>query len=441
VADSSMRLVRLRSSGKVSRLMNSLQDSHQLKGIVPRNVTVVRGPNFSGRTDFLRAFAAAAAGHSGNNNNGLGAYVPAEVYNSLSGLAVTVKEEIELHAQSVACLASAQHLFSELGIDHLYGRSPFTLSGGEQALLAVTSALALQPRHLAVDCALEQLDTDFRTATLNYIESARHADATILIADNRLAEYRMASSAWLAVDMSPAPERGAGSLTFPSGMATSIPKPVKITLDGLSFKYPGGADVLRNVSTDLEPGNIYLLSGKNGTGKSTLAKLLCGVLRPTKGKIVFDNRETEPWKAPGQTVAYHFQNPDLQLFAMSVDEELQLGLQATKTAAQPGILTKDSLLALFALRGLLEEHPLDLPFVLRKRVAMAATLAMHCSWVILDEPTLGQDQASIRTIAEVINLLAGNGLGVVIINHSDEFRSLLAKPKTLRLSGAGGLVQ
>jgi energy-coupling factor transport system ATP-binding protein len=400
---------------------HSQQQVNLLEAVTPGTVMVIHGPNFSGRTDLLRAFA------GNNSGNGVDAYIPAEVYNALSGLAGTVKEEMELQAQSAEHLAKAFQLFSTLGLEGLYGRNPFTLSGGEQALLAVTTALILQPRHLSIDCALEQLDTDFRAATLHSIETARCAAAAILIADNRLTEYPAVSSAWLAADMPAASGNGSGSLSLPPTLEPAISNPVKIALDGLAFKYPGGADVLRDVSVRLEPGTVYLLGGKNGSGKSTLAKLLCGVLRPTRGKIVFDNKEASPWKAPGQTVAYHFQNPDLQLFATSVDEELNL-------AAQSGLLAKDSLLSLFGLHDLMKEHPLDLPFVIRKRVAMAATLAMPCSWVILDEPTLGQDQASIRTIAEVINLLARNGLGVVIINHSEEFKSLLANPKALRLS-------
>jgi energy-coupling factor transporter ATP-binding protein EcfA2 len=434
VAVSCLCVVRIRSPGEVSELMNySLEYTSVLDAIVPGTVVVVRGPNFSGRTDLLRAFTAEPV-NSGNSRSGVDAYVSAEIYNSLSGLASTVKEEIGLHAQSAECLTSARQLFSDLGLNHLYGRNPFTLSGGEQALLAVTATLVLQPRHLSIDCALEQLDADFRSATLNYIESARRAHASVLIADNRLPEYHTLSPEWLMMDMPPANGGVSGSLTFPSDLVSTIPTAVKITLDGLSFKYPGGAEILRNVSIVLEPGNVYLLSGKNGSGKSTLAKLLCGVLRPTKGTIVFDDIAVEPWKAPGQIVAYHFQNPDLQLFATSVDEELQLGIQGFNGARGPGLLAKSSLLALFALQNLLKDHPLDLPFVIRKRVAMAATLAMRCSWVVLDEPTLGQDQGSIRTIAKMINLLASNGLGVVIINHSDEFRSLLAEPKTLRLS-------
>ncbi len=82
-------------------------------------------------------------------------------------------------------------------------------------------------------------------------------------------------------------------------------------------------------------------------------------------------------------------------------------------------------MAAFGLTDMAHMHPLDLPFVLRKRVALAATLAMGCPWMILDKPTLGQDDETVLSLANIIERLLANGLGIVIISHSRWFRSLI----------------
>jgi energy-coupling factor transport system ATP-binding protein len=165
--------------------------------------------------------------------------------------------------------------------------------------------------------------------------------------------------------------------------------------------------------------------GKNGVGKSTLAKLLCGVLRPDTGRIMLGNQLYDAWVKPGQYIAYHFQNPDLQLFSTRLDEEIIAGPRAQGHNEEIIRQRQDALSKAFGLSRIMDEHPLSLPFVIRKRIALAATLAMGCPWVILDEPTVGQDDATVQVIAQIIEQMLAKGLGVIMISHSEWFRSLL----------------
>jgi len=196
-------------------------------------------------------------------------------------------------------------------------------------------------------------------------------------------------------------------------------------MQALSFAYRGYEDVLRNVSLRLEPGRAYILDGRNGSGKTTLAKLLCGVLRPRVGCILSSGSKVTPWEEPGSLVGYHFQNPDVQLFTSSVEEEVSVGSLAQGAAAVAQAQRVEATLHTFGLLGVLKEHPLDLPFALRKRVALAATIAVARPWLILDEPTLGQDRQSSEAIARVIELLVRDGTGVVVISHSEWFQQRL----------------
>ena len=70
-------------------------------------------------------------------------------------------------------------------------------------------------------------------------------------------------------------------------------------------------------------------------------------------------------------------------------------------------------------------HPAELPFVMRKRISLAATLAMDRPWYILDEPTLGQDESFVEFLIALLNDLAENGKGVIVISHSKSFTEKL----------------
>lgn len=408
--------------------MSTPTDGHvDLLGGLKSSRIILRGANFSGRTDALKAFA----GQPRANVPGDGAYIGPEIYNCLSGLAATVEQELELHALRPGRIADGRRLFDTLGLSPLYQRNPFTLSGGEQAILAIACGALLDPTYLAIDCAFEQVDPNFRIETVRLLE---HPDfkTSCALADNRLSEYEFPPSAWETVELQSVRKQDYGSLDFEcaGSKRSGLNADTVIAFDDVSFRYTKGANVLNNAGFQMEPGKVYLLSGKNGAGKSTLAKLLAGVIRPTNGRILINNRNAEPWRSPGTIVGYHFQNPDVQLFATTVKEELILGLRG----AEPSSATLEPVVDLFQLRGVLGEHPLDLPFVIRKRVAMAATLVMPVPWFILDEPTLGQDTLSIRTIATVLNELAASGRGIVVITHSKEFKALLNSPRSLHIS-------
>jgi energy-coupling factor transport system ATP-binding protein len=148
-------------------------------------------------------------------------------------------------------------------------------------------------------------------------------------------------------------------------------------------------------------GGHYLLSGPNGVGKSTLSKILCGLLRPTSGEIRVNTKPVQPWREPGRFVSYAFQDPDLQLFANRVSKQLA-------SAKRPEAVAR-----WFGLDQHLSEHPLDLPFVLRKRLAIGAALGREKGLSILDEPTLGQDS---RSVAEGRGYLSG--ATTIVISHS-----------------------
>jgi energy-coupling factor transport system ATP-binding protein len=118
-------------------------------------------------------------------------------------------------------------------------------------------------------------------------------------------------------------------------------------------------------------------------------------------------------------VAYHFQNPDLQLFSTTVWSEVLAGPRALGCSEEEASRRAGRALSQLAIpddfRG---AHPLDLPFALRKRLALAATISAGTPWIILDEPSLAQDAGNTTAIRFLLTGLAQAGMGVIVISHS-----------------------
>ncbi len=366
------------------------------------SAVALEGGNFSGRTDLLRWMTNSDT-PGGNasiavSDGKLMVYVGPEIYNSISGLASTVREELRLHAGCCSEQSSVAALIQETGLDGLYDRNPFTLSGGEQALLALLSALALNPALVAVDCSLEQIDSIFKTRLLNQMICGDSNHTRAALADNSFYEIDGAANLpTIAIKCSPiacSPYMQFDPLTADIDLSGFEASSFQLSLSEINFRYPRGPLILKDASVQLHPGKLYSLEGPNGAGKSTLAKLLSGVLLPNSGKILANEEQIHPWKHPGRSVAYHFQNPDVQLFSTTVEEEVRAGLQASGLNGIKCEQRVDAVLMAFGLSHIRKEHPLDTPFVIRKRIALAATIAMGRPWLVLDEPTLGQDSYS-----------------------------------------------
>lgn len=361
------------------------------------DLTVLSGNNFSGRTAHLREWVGLPNDLGTEVVASRNAYVGPDAAMALSGLAPTVATELELMASDNAALTEGRAALELLGLGRLLPQNPFTLSGGEQVVVAIVAAAIARPMRLAIDCALEQLAPTTRTALLEWL---RERDGALMIADNRLAEWHDGPSLML-----PTP------IDAPQIMATLPPdakgEPIFVELIDISFGYTRDRLIFDRFNLTLETGRSYQLQGSNGAGKTTLSKLLCGLLKPQGGEIRVNGRAVEPWRMPGRFVSYNFQNPTFQLFATTVRKQLQVACDAAVAARHLG------------LPAALDGHPLDLPFVLRKRLALGSALFRGCHFLIADEPTLGQDYNQAMALRELLGHFGG-----LRISHSLLFADL-----------------
>lgn len=377
-------------------------------------LTQLPGSNFSGRSRAMREYTGFGPDEqtSPSTRRHL---VGLDSANFLSGLALDVASELKVQGgDGWQEVDGVEALLSCVDFSLLMERNPYTLSGGEQTLLALAGALAGMPTALAIDSALEQLNPITRRQVLSVLQQQRGCEK-IVVADNRLDEYPSDIPMPLDDELALVLDHQDRKCIEADKYLPYSAKPVEISLKNTQYHYKGGSNVLNGVNLNLEPGKIYLLKGPNGAGKTTLSKLLAGIYQPTEGEILVNGKASRG-QTPGSTFAYHFQDPALQLFSTNVRSEV-LSSAPTDDVSVP--------IQAFGLSGLERGHPLDLPFTLQKRLALAATLAMQRPWVILDEPTLGQDVDSVRATVEIIHQQASRGTGFLVITHSVRLMEML----------------
>jgi energy-coupling factor transport system ATP-binding protein len=190
------------------------------------------------------------------------------------------------------------------------------------------------------------------------------------------------------------------------------------------------------VDTQVHGGRVLAVTGPSGTGKSTLALLLGGLMAPTRGTVrataVLAGRDAlrppHRWRAAALAarIGSVFQNPEHQFVRTRVFDELALGPQRLGRPSGLVKSTVDDLLVRLRLDRLALANPYTLSGGEQRRLSVATALATAPAVLILDEPTFGQDR---RTWHELVDLLAGlrdEGRAIVAVTHDDHFVDALA---------------
>lgn len=198
----------------------------------------------------------------------------------------------------------------------------------------------------------------------------------------------------------------------------------ELVIEGLVHVYASsGVRAVDGVDLRIGPGERVALVGQNGSGKTTLVRHLNGLLRPTEGRVLLDGRDAATLSVAqlARQVGLVFQDPDRQVFAGTVHEEVafgprNLGLRGGELrAAIEGALEASSL------TGDERTNPYDLGQSRRKLLALASVLAMRTDVLVLDEPTTGQDRRGVERVREVIRATAAAGRTVLAISHDMAF--------------------
>ncbi|WP_099364674.1 energy-coupling factor ABC transporter ATP-binding protein [Fredinandcohnia onubensis] len=196
-----------------------------------------------------------------------------------------------------------------------------------------------------------------------------------------------------------------------------------LTLNDVTYCYPNGFKAVENVSMTFEKGESVAIIGQNGAGKTTTVKMMNGLIKPTQGDVIIDGLNTKDYTTAqiSKKVGYVFQNPDDQIFHENVKSEIRFGPKNLGFSEQQ---IEENVMKAAELTGivpLLNIHPYNLPYSLKKFVTIASVIAMDTDTIILDEPTAGQDSLAIQRLGSIIDSLVQEGKTIITITHDMEF--------------------
>ena len=199
-----------------------------------------------------------------------------------------------------------------------------------------------------------------------------------------------------------------------------------ISVEDLAYAYPGlddqpGVQVFENLNLQVEQGTFVAVLGGNGCGKSTLAKHFNSILLPSGGKVWvcgMDTQDENKLISIRRSVGMVFQNPDNQIVANVVEEDVAFGPENLGVAS-PAIRQRvDNALKQVGMYEYREHAPHLLSGGQKQRVAIAGVIAMEPKCIVLDEPTAMLDPRGRREVMETVSRLnREKGITVVLITH------------------------
>lgn len=365
----------------------------------------------------------------------------------------------------VGIIERKNHVVSEMHIEKLLGRSLFELSGGEKQSIACASVSALLPDIILLDEPSSNLDQGAIRKLAGQIRLWKSQGKTIVISEHRLwylkdlidrviymdsgkiahewsgaefASYDPDQIAFLKLRPLEVPDilsPGCGGDCDCDGSCKvdlTVPDPAGgITLKNFYFSYHRNPYLIFKKSFDENDPNLSLciprlvlpkgavigVIGKNGTGKSTFLKCVCGLEKDCKGIIETDGKEYKG-KARLKLSYMVMQDVNHQLFTDSVESEVMLSM------ADPDKERCEKILDSLGILEFKDKHPMALSGGQKQRVAIASAMAADAKLMLFDEPTSGLDFNHMEKVGHLLKTLAKSGNTVLVATHDPELIEL-----------------
>ena len=194
-----------------------------------------------------------------------------------------------------------------------------------------------------------------------------------------------------------------------------------LSFDAVSFSYTAEQPLLKEISFNINRGQWAAVIGANGSGKSTIARLMNGLLLPVSGQITLDGMDTSVTaQIPSirRKISFVFQNPDNQLVATTVEDDIAFGPE--NLALSPAEITArvERALQITGLTPLRYSPVYELSGGEKQRVAIAGALAMSSDYLVLDEPTSMLDPSLRSQVLSTLKTLHSDlGMGIIYITN------------------------
>ncbi|SES66254.1 energy-coupling factor transport system ATP-binding protein [Oceanobacillus limi] len=375
-------------------------------------------------------------------------------------------------------VAEMVHFF---GLNDLVNKKTAELSGGQKQLINLASVLLLEPKLLLLDEPTAQLDPIAAKEFIHLLERLNDEfGITILVVEHRMEELfsvanrvMLLDKGHLVVDQSP---RKAAHQMYPEfqsflpstalcymgisqqatkpdqipltvkeakqwistqelkqptqGHGTIVEKSPLIELKAIDFQYTKhSTPVLYNLSFSINKGEWMALVGANGTGKTTLLKLIGGLIKPQHGTMKYNGKKVK--NIDPQQIGYLPQNPRIFFLHDTLKEEYQeIARKHQKREEEV-----QSLLEIFQLADLLDRHPYDLSGGELQKAALVGILLGNPSILLIDEPTKGMDPSFKKEFGLLVQGLVEEGLTVIMVTHDIEFAASYATRCSMLFQG------
>ena len=207
----------------------------------------------------------------------------------------------------------------------------------------------------------------------------------------------------------------------------------------ITYLYPDGTKALDNINFSVEKGQMVSLLGKNGAGKSTLFLHFNGIYEPESGEIIVCGEklkyDKKSLRKVRQIVGIVFQNPDDQLFAPTVEEDVAFGPLNMGLSQEETRKRVTNALVRVGMEGFEKKPPHHLSGGQKKRVAIAGILAMGPEIMVLDEPTSGLDPKGASKILKLLYDLNSEGMTIIISTHDVDLVPLYSNRVNIIMDG------
>lgn len=317
-----------------------------------------------------------------------------------------------------------------LGIREFSGRYTDALSGGQAQKVVLGSILAMKTPILLLDQPTAELDPKTSTELYRYLgQLNREKKVTTLVVMDKSGEVLkdadrvLVMEAGTVKDFLPVAEY---HQKYGCRKNNRHLEPLQVNentdiirLNGASHTYKGGITGCHPLNFNLKKGDFTAVIGQNGSGKSTMLKLIEGLVKPSSGSVeLFGTPVTK--KNVGELrrqIGFLFQNPDDQIFCSSVKDEISYVLKNKNLSEHEQDQKIQETLALIGLEGLDEMHPQRLSRGQRQLLALGSVVINDPELIIADEPTSGLNGPQSQVVMEKLARLSSQGVSILLVTH------------------------
>ncbi|MEI7885343.1 MAG: ABC transporter ATP-binding protein [Clostridia bacterium] len=195
--------------------------------------------------------------------------------------------------------------------------------------------------------------------------------------------------------------------------------PSILKIENMSFSYDGIRQILDKVDFDIREGEMVAIVGKNGAGKSTVSKILCGFIKEDSGAILYAGKSiaAKKIKERAEIIGLVMQNPNQMISKNLIFDEVALGLRLRKIPEAEIKPKVDKILKICGLAPFVDWPISALSYGQKKRVTIASILVINPKILIMDEPTAGQDYRHYSDIMEFLREINKLGVTIILITH------------------------